>query len=72
MINPHRYEPKYTVRRTSRYAVREYVPLVGIQTRRFFRRASEAQEYAVKVHARWCRLYDAAIAAMMQSVAEGQ
>ena len=70
MINPHRFEPKYTVRRASRFTVREYVPLVGIQTRRFFRRASEALRYAERVHARWCRLYDAAVAATVKG--EGQ
>ena len=62
MINPHLYEPMYKRVESQRFAgAKHYQPIVAIFTRRTFRRASEAKEYAERVHARWCRLYEAAI-----------
>jgi hypothetical protein len=71
MINPHQIEPKYKRVNNPRFAGGHYyMPLVGHFTRRSFRRASEAETYAKRVHARWCRLYDAAVVEMMENAGQ--
>jgi hypothetical protein len=62
MINPHLITPKYKRVNSFQFAGgHKYFPLLNHFTRRSFRRASEAKEYAERVHARWCRLYLAAV-----------
>lgn len=72
MTNPHLITPRYLRVNDVRFAGGHfYRPLVGHLTRRVFRRASEAERYAMNVHARWCRLYDAAVLAMVVEGGEG-
>jgi hypothetical protein len=69
MMNPHLLEPKYKKFLSPQFAGgKVYAPFVGRPTRAVFRRASVAETYAQRIHARWCRLYDAAILAMSESV----
>ena len=62
MINPHLYQPLVKRIEPQRYGgMKYYQPIVALFTKRTFKRASEAKEYAEKVRARWCRLYDTSI-----------
>lgn len=64
--NPHQYQPRYIRINDPRFAGgHNYAPVVGFPLRKRFRRASEAESYAKRHYARWCRLYDAALVAMM-------
>ncbi len=68
MIDPHRYEPGYTSLRPHPSVPRKvYRPSFrsarGTQYgRRVFKRANDALNCAQAIHARWLRLYDAAVA----------
>lgn len=69
MTNPHLLTPIYKKQMDPHFAGNKYylAAFRGAQfflTRRKFRRASEAETYASRIHARWIRLYDAAIVAM--------
>lgn len=44
---------------------RYYLRFDRLVTSRNFRTATEAESYGVRVHARWCRLYDAWIASQI-------
>ena len=67
MFNPHLVEPKYKKWRDPSFASGKiYLPFLHKPTRRVFGRASEAERYAQRIHARWCRLYDAVINAMVE------
>lgn len=73
MLNPHLVEPKYKRQNCPQFAGgHHYFPLVWHFTRRNFRRASEAEAYAKRAQARWCRLYDAAIAAMAEDLEKAE
>jgi hypothetical protein len=66
MINPHLLEAKYKRWDIGRWHRQKYLavlvsPDYTRATRREFIRASDAHQYANRVRARWCRLYDAAI-----------
>ncbi len=67
MLNPHMFEPKFRKWADPRFAGgKMYFPIISRMTRISFKRASEAERYAARVHARWCRLYDAAVLAMVE------
>jgi hypothetical protein len=69
MINPNLLEPKYKRVNSYQFAGgHKYFPLVHHFTRRNFRRATEAEIYAKRVHARWCRLYAAAVLVAAETV----
>lgn len=71
MINPNRFEPKYKKSLSPRFAGgKMYVPFIGKPLGRQFRRASEAEAYAKRIHARWCRLYNAAVLALAEVPAQ--
>jgi hypothetical protein len=71
MTNPHLIQPKYKRVNSYQFAGgHKYFPLLNHFTRRTFRRATEAKEYAERVHARWCRLYDAAVWALPEPTGE--
>jgi hypothetical protein len=63
--NPYQITPKRWRENDMRFAGGHYYRVIfgHMMTRRKFRRATEAEAYGARVHARWCRLYDAAIAA---------
>ncbi len=67
--NPHLFNAKYgKVFVPKAPGSKLYVAHVGHGTRRWFKTATKAKEYAERVLIRWRRLYDAAIAAMSQQV----
>ena len=69
MNNPRQFEPKYQRLSSPRLpGEKVYRPTVGRGTRMVFRRATMALAYARRVHARWCRLYDAAVASAGESL----
>ena len=74
MINPKMLVPRYVKKFSPRFGGgKTYIAFIGKPLGRYpFRRASEALAYAERIHARWCRLYDAAILAEMQSQKLGE
>lgn len=66
MVNPRLLTPAYKKILSPHFGGGKfYQPFLGKRTRRAFFRASEAEAYAKRCQARWIRLYDAAIAAMV-------
>lgn len=67
MQNPRKLKVGYVKNMGNPFAMKAYRGVVGRPTSGVFRRATDAQGYAVRVFQRWCRLYDAAILAQMSS-----
>lgn len=65
LINPRLLKVHYEKHRSHRFG-KLYAPFVGRPCAARFRTATNALAYAQKVHARWCRLYDYAIANMVE------
>ena len=67
MRNPYLLDAKYKNWRDPRFiGGKVYLPLIvgdgyAKAARRVFKRASEAEAYAVRLRDRWLRLYDAAV-----------
>ena len=71
LINPRNLMPKYKKWQPSPWMNKTYLCLFTdnslghiFEARRKFRRATEAEEYGRRLHARWVRLYDAAVMAL--------
>lgn len=70
MINPHKLNARHIKQHHPRFAGGKfYLALLSgagyaKTAARIFKRASEAEEYAVRLRDRWVRLYDAAVLAM--------
>ena len=71
MRNPYLLDAKYKRWRDPRFfGVKYYLAVISGDgyakaSRRIFKRASEAEAYAIRLRARWMRLYDAAVMAMV-------
>ena len=67
MINPYLLDAKYKKWNNPRFAGgKMYMPVLSGDgyakaSRRLFKRASEAEAYAIRLRHRWMRLYDAAV-----------
>ena len=70
MRNPYLLDARYKKQYYPQFAGgKYYVALLSGDgytrlARRIFKRASEAEAYAIRLRGRWMRLYDAAVAAM--------
>lgn len=68
MINPRILKPVVNKVKDPRFpGGKLYVPFLTRRTRTYFKRRTDAETYMAKIVARWCRLYDAAITAMVES-----
>lgn len=73
MRNPYLLDAKYKKWNNPTFAGgKVYMPILSgggwsRACRRVFKRASEAETYAIRVRDRWMRLYDAAVVAMVQT-----
>ena len=67
LINPHLIKPVRQRIDNPHFSggKRYYILFFPLVTLRSFRTATEADAYGARVHARWCRLYDAAIASQI-------
>lgn len=64
LINPRQFTPAYERVHFRALGRKVYRPVVGRTAKSIvFKTASLALGYARRVHARWCRLYDAAVVA---------
>ena len=75
MTNPHLLKTAVKREHDPRFAGgKYYLPVLhghgyARAARRLFKRASEAESYASRLRDRWVRLYDAAVAAMLEPTA---
>lgn len=74
MMNPHLLEATYLRVKNPSRAMKYYRPAFGakgryVGCRHAFKTALLAKQHAQAVHARWCRLYDAMITALLGEAA---